>query len=263
MPSSTVCRYEHFEADWHRRFADRLGVGDGIHRKGWEYTAITSALDERDMLRPGRRGLGFAVGREPLTSYFASRGVDVLATDLAAAKSRPAWLRREQHAGSLEAAHYAQIVDRETFEAHVSFREADMRKLDDSLGVGSYDFLWSACALEHLGNLAAGMDFVRNAMRFLKRGGIAIHTTEYNVASNTRTLTRGKAVIYRRRDLEELDFSLRALRCGLEPIDFDAGTHRYDLDYDEPPEQVDDRKHIKLKLNGFIFTSVLLVIRKG
>ncbi len=262
LPSSTVCRYEHFQTDWYKRFFERLRLSGPDQRKSWEFAAVCAALEERDMLRPGRTGLGFAVGREPLASYFASCGVSVLATDLVNARSAR-WVESNEHATARDVIHYPDIVDKAGFEERVAFRSADMRRLDDDLGIGSYDFIWSCCAMEHLGSLQKGFDFVRESTRFLKPGGIAVHTTEYNVSSNTRTRSRGGAVIYRRRDLEELDHLLRMDRCGVEPIDFDAGTHAYDLNYDEPPFGLPGRKHIKLKFFGYVFTSALLVIRKG
>ncbi len=258
LPSSTVCRYEHFQTDWYKRFFERLRLSGPDQRKSWEFAAVCAALEERDMLRPGRTGLGFAVGREPLASYFASCGVSVLATDLVGVRSEsnaPVAVR--------DAIHHPFLVDNAAFEERVAFRSADMRKLDDDLGIGSYDFIWSCSGMEQLGGLQKGLDFVRESTRFLKPGGIAVHTTEYNVSSNTRTRSRGGAVIYRRRDLEELDHLLRVDRCGVEPIDFDAGTHAYDLNYDEPPFGLPGRKHIKLKFFGYVFTSALLVIRKG
>ena len=56
-----------------------------LHRKIWEFCFIAQALDERGMLARGRRGLGFAVGTEPLPAMFASRGCAIVATDLATA----------------------------------------------------------------------------------------------------------------------------------------------------------------------------------
>ena len=53
------------------------------NRKFWEWCAISQALDERKKLRTGLKGLGFAVGTEPLSSHFAARGCRILATDLA------------------------------------------------------------------------------------------------------------------------------------------------------------------------------------
>ena len=59
-----------------------------LHRKMWEWLFICEALFERGMLRPGRRGLGFGVGKEPLVALFASMGVEVLATDLDPERAR-------------------------------------------------------------------------------------------------------------------------------------------------------------------------------
>jgi SAM-dependent methyltransferase len=155
-------------------------------------------------------------------------------------------------------------VDRQSFGRLVSFRYADMRALSDDLGLRQFDFLWSSCAFEHLGNLAAGLTFVRSAMKFLRPGGIAIHTTEFNLSSNDATMEEGWAVLYRQRDIEELDRTLRLDRCGLEPVDFDAGTHRHDLNYDtEPYERDRNGAHIKLRLFGHVCTSILLIARKG
>ena len=88
-------------------------------------------------------------------------------------------------------------------------------------------------------------------------------TTEYNVSSNEDTITEAADVIYRRRDMEELDGRLRKIGCGLEPIDFSAGTHPYDLLFDRAPYGQSGRPHIKLELGGHICTSMLLVAVKG
>ena len=52
-----------------------------LHRKMWEWLFIAEALRERGLLGPGRRGLGFGVGQEPLVALFAAQGCDVVATD--------------------------------------------------------------------------------------------------------------------------------------------------------------------------------------
>jgi hypothetical protein len=70
MLPSLVCRHEHFRSEWLLRWKpwvgeSRLVPGPHLlmpHRKVWEWCAIAQALEERDMLRPGRRGCGFAVG---------------------------------------------------------------------------------------------------------------------------------------------------------------------------------------------------------
>lgn len=272
MLTSMVCRYEHFLTEWYAEWAALLPLSHyGLdpaplprrpHRKAWEWCAITQALHERGMLRPGRTGCGFAVGTEPLPSAFAARGVDILATDQAATDEAAAWNETGQHAASLDVLHRPELIGRGEFDRRVRFRPADMRELGLPWGE-RFDFLWSSCSIEHLGSLPAGLEFVEQSTRLLKPGGWAVHTTEYNVASNDATLDQGGSLIYRRRDIEELDRTLRRLGCGLSRCDFYAGDHVFDLDYDLPPYGRPDRQHIKLMLGGHITTSMLLIVHKG
>ncbi len=73
----------------------------------------------------------------------------------------------------------------------------------------------------------------------------------------------GHYVIYRRRDIEELGRRLSQQECALEPVDFEGGDHPFDLDYDTKPFMTRDKPHIKLKLRGFVSTSILLIIHKA
>lgn len=272
MLGSIVCRYDHFMTEWYQLWASRLPLAhygldpsprpDRPHRKAWEWCAIAQALAERGMLAEGRRGCGFAVGTEPLPSLFAARGVAVLATDQAATGEAEEWRATGQHAASLEMLHRPETISRAEFERRVRFRAADMRALGLPWGE-HFDFLWSSCSIEHLGNLDAGMRFVEESTRLLVPGGCAVHTTEFNVASNDDTLAEGGSVIYRRRDIKELGYRLRRIGCGLALAEYDAGNHPYDLDYDVPPYGGSERQHVKLLLDGHITTSMLLIIRKG
>lgn len=268
MLSSTVCRYEHFNTDWYRRAGAMIGVPPGVsaernasYRKWWEWCAILDVLGNRDMLREGRNGIGFAVGTEPLPSAMATCGAKVLATDLGVDLTTEKWSHTSQHAATLDALYHPDWVSEDRFHENVSFQPADMRDLS-GFADASCDFVWSSCAFEHIGSLDDGLDFVVNAMRLIRPGGVAVHTTEYNVSSNDRTVQYGDC-IYRRRDIERLDYRLRPLRCGLEAVDFDCGTHEYDLDYDQHPYFEGRARHIKLMMDGFVSTSMVLVIRKG
>lgn len=230
------------------------------HRKPWEWAAITQALVERGALREGARGVGFAVGTEPVVSLFASLGAHVIATDLPPQnRASQIWRRAAQHGDSKEDLFVERLVDRERFGSHVEFAFADMNKAWD-LPEHSFDFVWSSCALEHLGGLEAGMRFVERSMRLLKPGGIAAHTTEYNVGSNHETVTRGPGVIYRQQDIELLDRRLRRAGACLAPLDFEAGDHEYDRLFDFAPFYSHGRQHIKLLIDGHVATSMLLVV---
>lgn len=261
-----VCQYEHFNASWFYRWDQEISLGGAtnasprkFHRKLWEWYAIAQALEERGFLDADKKGLGFAVGTEPLSSLFAKYGVSVLATDLDADNpNSEAWKTTNQHAESLENLWSKDIVSKEQFMKRVQFQNADMT---DLAGIeGSYDFIWSSCALEHLGSLDAGIDFVINSSKLLKPGGIGVHTTEFNVASNNDTLLDGPNVIYRKRDIEELDYKLRKQRMCLEEMDFRAGTSFDDRQYDTPPFYGSGRQHIKLELADHVATSLILIV---
>lgn len=263
---SSICQHSHFSSEWYARWVTNLGDQPGVsldrpgsYRKLWEWAAILDGISSRGKMIEGAKGLGFAVGREPLSSIIAARGPSILASDLADGQD---WATTNQHAASLEALYMEAEISRSLFDERVSFQNIDMADLS-ALPTGEFDFLWSSCALEHIRNLQDGLDFVVEAMRCLKPGGVAFHTTEFNVASNDETLIDGNMCIYRRRDIEQLDYMLRRNRCGLEQMDFSVGHHPYDLDYDFAPYMQNGRAHIKLELLGHITTSCLLIAHKG
>jgi hypothetical protein len=270
MLQSMVCRYADFSEAWYREqelslLIRRLFAGhasesvDFVNRKLWEFCAITQALDERCFLRSGMSGLGFAVGREPLASHFAARGCQILATDLGVEESA-GWVETGQHAAAKDAIHFPDLVHRDVFDQRVAFQPADMRTLE-GLRPG-YDFLWSSCALEHLGSLQLGVDFVLNSAALLKPGGVAVHTTEFNVLSDDVTLETGGSVIYRRRDILSLQEDLAARGLRLVPPNFDVGDHPLDFDYDTAPYMTSGKPHLKLDYGGHVCTSMLLIVEK-
>ena len=180
-----------------------------MHRKLWEYCYITQVLAEREMLQPGKRGLGFAVGHEPLPALFASTGCQILATDLdGSVDVSKEWSSTGQHANQLSDLNDRGLCSAEAFADRVAFRPVDMNAIPDDLT--GFDFIWSSCSLEHLGGLDRGRAFILQSLRCLKPGGIAVHTTEFNVASNDSTVIDGGTVIYRQRDLELLADDLRS-----------------------------------------------------
>ena len=112
---------------------------------------------------------------------------------------------------------------------------------------------------EHLGSLAAGADFVVAQMECLKPGGVAVHTTEYLVASNDATVEAGGTVFYRRRDIEALADRLRGAGHGID-VDFTLGAAPEDLHVDVAPYT---DVHLRTRLGGYVTTSLALVITKG
>jgi len=258
--TSILCTERQFCTSVYSDWCQRISMPIILHRKVWEYYYICQALHERDMLRPGRRGLGFAVGQEPLPSVFAAMGCEIVASDLPLMDERAAaWANTNQHASTLEALNKLGLCEAEQFSRVVSFVNVDMNHIPDDLT--GFDFTWSSCSFEHCGSLEAGMRFIDQQMKCLKPGGVAVHTTEYNVSSNEDTVTTGETVIYRRRDLEEMARRLTADGHHLEPFDFDQGCGPADRHVDESPYT--GAIHLKLRLYGYVATSIGLIIRKG
>lgn len=269
--TSRTCRQADIESNWLRHWCRALDVAPFYHRKLWEYGFICQVLWEAGMLQPGRRALGFAVGQEPLPAILASRGVSVLATDIAAGDQRAQdWIRTGQHSTGLDALHRAYLQDRESFERLVRFRHVDMGALPPDLQDGSQDIVWSACAMEHLGTLERGLDFVLAAMRCLKPGGIAVHTTEMNLNPEGRTLRRGPTVLYQRRHLEALAGRLAAEGHRMLPLDDQHVPGIMDQFVDIPPFGDGHvplghagPPHLRLSVGGFPATSAGIVVIAG
>ncbi len=104
------------------------------HRKVWEWAYIAQALYERGYLQKGSRGLGFAVGTEPLSALFASMDCQVLATDLdLVAASAGGWTRTHEHAENIGVLNERGICAPTRFSENVRFANVDMCNIPDSL----------------------------------------------------------------------------------------------------------------------------------
>jgi SAM-dependent methyltransferase len=141
---------------------------------------------------------------------FVSLGCNVVATDLPVEEADGRWIGGSQHSETLEDIFYEQIVDRNLFLENASFQPVNMKNIP--IHLNGFDFCWSSCALEHLGSLSSGIEFIKNSLNCLKPGGIAVHTTEFNLGSANETLTEGPTVVFRESDIQELSDEL--VKCG-------------------------------------------------
>ena len=260
MLTSCLCTEQRLRSATFQNWCALLGEGRGhMHRKVWEFCFICEALAERGLLTSGIKGLGFAVGEEPLGSLFASRGVDIVATDLAAeAAQKIGWVDTGEHASGLAILNKRNLCDPKVFSEHVEFQCCDMNNIPATFA-GKFDFVWSACAFEHLGSIRHGQEFVYNAIKCLKPGGIAVHTTEYNISSKTDTLDNEGTVIYRQCDIQEIIDTLRRQGHGVE-MDWDEGNGSADQFIDIAPYA--HNPHLKLQIGKYVTTSIGLIISK-
>jgi hypothetical protein len=169
-------------------------------------------------------------------------------------------VKTDQHCQNLAELNRDGLCPEDAFLERVSFRPVDMNAIPDDLC--GFDFVWSSCSLEHLGSLAHGEQFLYNSLGCLKPGGVAVHTTEYNVSSNTETADYRSTVVYRRCDLERM--TATASDCGhkVARLDLDPGDLPVDRIVDVPPYSHDP--HLKLLLKSkYVCTSVGVIVEKG
>jgi SAM-dependent methyltransferase len=257
-PSSQLCTYNQLVGTTCNKRAAELGLSHALHRKHWEWCYILQVMHVSDTVHAGTRAIGFGIGRESLPSYLASQGVTVLATDAPTdLDQNQAWSESGQHSQAVLDLHNADLVSKDQFLKFVSFRAVDMNTLPEDLA--DFDVCWSSCCFEHLGSLDAGLLFVENSLKCLRPGGIAVHTTEFNLDSNESTFETSALCIYRRKDIERLCSRLTADGHDVWPLNFHPGYHEIDQVIDMPPWSL---PHIKLKFENITTTSIGIVVRK-
>lgn len=260
MPYSTCSAADFF----HPRFSEisqLLNSPVALHRKYWEWVYIVHTALDRGLAAPGKRALGFGVGQEAIPAVLAKLGTQVTATDAPEEIGvGQGWYSGREYAGDAQQLTYAGIIDKEQFLQNVRYFQVDMNAIDPDL-IG-FDFCWSSCALEHLGTLQKGLDFILHTVEnCLKPGGIACHTTEYNLSSDSQTVEAGSTVIYRRRDIEALIHELRKRGHRVADLNLAPDAHLVDRYVDVPPYS--PHGHLKLLLEGYAATSLALVIQRA
>lgn len=260
------------ESDWVAHWCGALQVPVVFHRKLWELSYILQAFHEYGMIAPGRRGLGFGSGSEPLSSYLASRGVASTVTDLPIEEAQGrGWIETSQHASGRDNAYHPKLVSREDFDRLVDFRAVDMTDVPDDLT--GYDFCWSVCALEHLGTIEKGLTFIERSLDTIKPGGLSVHTTEFNIEDGP-TIDNWPSVLFQRRHFEELAARLAAKGHKMAALDLDPGDKILDRFIDLPPwshdvgsQELDpwlrEPLHLKVGADGFITTCAGIIVTKA
>ena len=256
--SWAACRYDDFVQKWFIDTCSQLRISPILHRKIWEEIYIINVLKNRGMLKPGMRGIVFGVGLERLPAYFGSLGVEILATDLAPNNSSSqSWINTNQH-GSLSNLYFQELISKSMFDNQISFEFADMNNIPNEWN-GLFDFCWSTCALEHLGSISNGSNFIFNTGKLLKKGGVSVHTTEFNYTNNEETIDNWPTVLFRKKDIDNIANKLLASGYEIPDINYDVGNTPVDRFIDIPPFPHHDSYydssmnslHLKLLVDGF------------
>ena len=258
-PVSQLCTQDQFEEPIFAQLCAMLDIIPNPHRKIWEFCYVVAVMQAAGLLRPGIRALGFGVGQEQIPALLARAGATVVATDAPdTVVHGQGWSSTGQHAAELKALDYPSILPFEELQKRVAFRPVDMNAIPDDLR--DFDVCWSSCAFEHLGSIALGLRFFERSLETLKPGGIAVHTTEFNLSSNDETMETPGLSVYRRRDIETLILELTEAGHEVATFNTHPGDREMDAHIDLPPYAL---PHLKLQLERYTTTSFGLVIRKG
>ncbi|MGG5807941.1 hypothetical protein [Falsiroseomonas sp. CW058] len=246
-PVSQLCTSAQFAEPAFHEIAEAMALDRVAHRGIWEPVYIVSVLATEGMVAPGKRAIGFGCGRERIPAVLASRGVTVLASDLAG----------PEPAERLDGLFDPRVIHREDFDRLVSFYPIDANDLPAGIE-GQFDCLWSASLLQQAGSIRRAQDFVERAMAALRPGGIAVHTMEFNLTSNEDTPDGGGVSVLRRRDVEALASRLQAQGHEVLPLNLHPGHDPEDEAIDLPPYGL---PHLKLFVGRHVATSFGLAVR--
>jgi hypothetical protein len=256
---SELCKAKDWHNDWFQRWVGEIREPSRYHRKQWEFVYVMQALWERDCIQSGKKGLVFAVGSEPCPTILANYGCDILATDILPERGiEKGWMDGNQLCFGIDSLNKRGLCDDDTLRKHVRYRPVDMNDIPDDLK--NFDFNWSSCSFEHLGSIKDGLAFLKNQLKTLKPGGWAVHTTEFNISSNDRTLETGDTVLFRMRDIEQLVKELRSEGHYVEELDYSLGGLPEDFAVDVHPYQ--EERHLKLQICEYVATSIGIIIQK-
>jgi hypothetical protein len=228
-------------------------------RKLWEFASVLQAFYEGGALTAGARMLGLGVGDEPIPSYLASLGIDVVASDLPGVTDREHVWRPS-------------MLEGEAFDRRVEVSDVDIRRLDDPTLRG-FDGVWSCSVINTLQSADAAAEAIIGAMDTLKPGGVAVHATEFAFADDHPPQSPG-ALFFPRRFFQTLTEGLNGRGHTVAPVSFDLGRDALDGYVDLEPYTAEGAEayeelwreglgcpHLKVMSGGVLTTSFALVVK--
>jgi SAM-dependent methyltransferase len=173
-PLSKVCdAADWFEPEFERIIREELEEEPRLHRKQWEFAQIFRTLQARGFLNATSRGLSMGGGEERLLYAVARRVGHLTVTDLYGAGSTWDCAQADDPDRSLKAAAPFPVDP-----SHFTARRMDMRVLE--FEDASFDFCYSSCAIEHIGDDEDFLTHLEEVRRVLKDDGIYVLTTEFH-----------------------------------------------------------------------------------
>lgn len=167
-----------FDTEFHSIIINELKESPRFHRKQWEFAMIFLALKKLGMLNANMTGLSLGGGNERVLYSIAQHVNKLIVTDLYDADTTWDCAKTKDPDEYIKASKPFDVDD-----SKIKALRMDMRYLD--FEDNTFDFCYSSCAIEHIGDFE---DFVRHldeVYRVLKEDGVYVFTTELKIGSDT------------------------------------------------------------------------------
>lgn len=253
-----------FDPDFERIIRSELEEQPRFHRKQWEFAQIFRALQALGFLNAKSHGLSMGGGQERLLYAVARRVGHLTVTDLYEPDSAWDGARTDNPDRALKAAAPFAVDP-----SRLAARRMDMRALE--FGDASFDFCYSSCAMEHIGEDDDFLAHLTEVRRVLKDDGVYVLTTEFHYGEDViptpgnyyfsssflRELVRAASLV----SLDGVDGAVRP-----HVLNRPMPEHLSDL-FADPADAIagmllKSAPHVQLLTGGLPFCSLSLVLRK-
>jgi SAM-dependent methyltransferase len=236
-----------------------------FHRKQWEFAMIFLTLKKFGLLNYQKVGLSLGGGNERVLYSIANHVKKLFVTDLYDEGTTWDCARTTDPDEFIKLSKPFPVAD-DKFKA----LRMDMRYID--FQEDSFDFCYSSCAIEHIGEYQDFLQHLNEVNRVLKPGGIYIFTTEMQFGE--KTISDQNNFIFTKEYLSELiansdlDFvSDVDTTLTRNQINLPNPTNLKNLSYTGKnfinEKLFEQFPHLILLRGSVPFTSVLLILRKG
>jgi len=254
-----------FDPEMQRVIIEELHETPRFHRKQWEFAAIFRALQQHGLLDGESLGLSMGGGKELLLYAIARHVKQLVVTDLYDTVTTWDCARTDDPDAFIKT-----DMPLEVDVSRLKALRMDMRELafEDS----TFDFCYSSCSIEHIGERKDFLRHLNEAHRVLKVGGVYVFTTEVHYGPETIM------------DPNNYVFSLEYLvglfeETGFDvPQEFDAGIAHHKVNFPLPANIRNlsyiegnhistpvfrELPHVQLLRGTFPFTSGQFILKKG
>jgi hypothetical protein len=257
-PVSQPCTRAQLAEPVFQHWTQAMRIGDAPDPLAWGEVYVLQALERYGMLRPGARGVGLALGPSRLPAVMAARGCSVVAT-VTTDETGPR--RRRSGAANvlLEQLRHPEICADDVFDRQVTSALINLDQMGGKLN--GFDFAWSLNIIEEMDSPDAGLLMVREAMRCLTFGGLAVHVTLFNTRSHIDTVANDAIVLPRSQDLERIAVDLVSRGHYVAQLGYDLG----DPPVDPVPGSVlaPEDADLAAALDGYAPVPFGLIVRRG